>query len=163
MKILIFTFGLILFVSLTGNVFGGELKEIELNDGTMIYGEIISFSSGYYTISSELTGSTQINESDIKVIRSDPGQRSNDSDRALSQSAINAGINAIKFAMQKDSSTMQSIGALQDDPVFSELLADTAIMTAVEANDIETLMHNPKFIKLLGNPAVNSIGSDLKQ
>ena len=59
----------ILLVFLYGNVFAGGLTEVELIDGSVISGEIVSFSDGVYKLKSGILGTIEINESKISLIR----------------------------------------------------------------------------------------------
>ena len=47
--------------------------------------------------------------------------------------------------------------SLQNDPEFLEILQDPEIMSAVESGDINALISNQKFLKLLENPAIKNI------
>jgi hypothetical protein len=49
--------------------YAGEVKEVELNDGTVITGEIVSLNNGVYTIKSESLGTTKLSESKVRSIR----------------------------------------------------------------------------------------------
>ncbi len=59
---------LILLGVLTCNVFAGEVREVELNDGSVICGEIVSSEGGIYTLKSSTLGTVKIEESKIRVI-----------------------------------------------------------------------------------------------
>jgi hypothetical protein len=59
MKHLIIALFFLLGVSI-GNALAGEIKEIELTDGSVIYGEIVSFSGGTFTLRSESFGTMRV-------------------------------------------------------------------------------------------------------
>jgi len=59
--------------------------------------------------------------------------------------------------MMKDEGIMTLIRALQDDPEMQALLSNPAMMSAIQAGDIGTLMNNPSFLKFLNNPRVREI------
>ena len=46
-----------------------EVREIELTDGSVITGEIVSLSGGVYTIRSAAIGTVQVEESKVRTIR----------------------------------------------------------------------------------------------
>ena len=54
----------------TGFALAGDEREIELDDGSLIYGEIVSFQDGMYKIKSETLGTMEIEGSKILAIRS---------------------------------------------------------------------------------------------
>jgi len=155
-----------IFIMAASVVFAAQARKIQLNDGSVIIGEVVSFANGVYTIKSKSTGNIKINESNIKSIsvqshNSEVGQKQ-EVKTGSSNVAVAAGIDALKRAMQNNEAIMGSISSLQEDPEFKEILKDPAIMQAVEANDIQTLMANPKFMKLLNHPSVNQIGSEVE-
>jgi len=140
---------LILFflsVVFLGQAFAGETKTFELLDGSIITGEIISFSDGTFTLKSEVLGTVRIEESKIRAIRSRKnGGVAGDEVLALQEKMMG---NEEIFAM---------ILSLQNDPEFRAILQDPEIMSAVSSGDINALLSNQKFLKLLENPAIQDI------
>lgn len=138
---LLFLFGISLV-----NAFGGEIKEIQLKDGSVIYGEIISFSSGVFTLRSKDLGTVKIEESKIQAIRARvPVAGKGDQIQQLQQK------------MMSDEEVVQMILSLQNDPDVQKILQDPEIMRAVNSGDINALLSNPKFMKLLENPTIQDI------
>ncbi|HTP66471.1 MAG TPA: DUF4124 domain-containing protein [Geobacteraceae bacterium] len=73
------------------------------------------------------------------------------------QAALPPKAEELKDRMMNDEGIMTLIRALQDDPDMRALLGDPALMRAVQAGDIGTLINNPAFLKLLDNPRVKEI------
>jgi hypothetical protein len=146
---------------LYGSVFAGQLREIELDDGSVICGEIISFSNGVYTLKSGSLGTIQINESKIRLIRSKPHAKTEADIAEQPKSSISTDVQALQKLMVGDETIMSKILSLQNDPEFQEILQDPAIINAVNSGDIDTLLSNPKFMKLLNNPKLQEIGRDM--
>ena len=140
----------IIFVLLSfvfaGELYGGEIRMIELNDGSLIYGEIVSLKDGVYTINTMSLGSIQIEESKIRVIRF-----KSDGQAAKEQ------IQAMQKLMLNDKEIINMIASLKDDPDVQEILKDPNLMKAINSGDLETLVSNPKFLKLLANPKILNI------
>ncbi|MBI4845381.1 MAG: hypothetical protein HY810_02755 [Candidatus Omnitrophica bacterium] len=155
---LVFVLGIVVLNS--AYLCADELKEIELNDGNVIYGQIKSLNNGVYSVYSDTLGNLQIDSSKIKVIRSNPRKVSSGSE-TMSQSSVNAGIEAIKRALQSNASSMDTVDSLKNDEDFMAVLEDPVIMSAVEKGDVNILMHNEKFLKLLDNSSVKKIERDL--
>lgn len=137
-------------------VLAGEIREIELADGSIITGEVLSLQKGVYTIRSQSLGTVEIEDSKVRTIRP-KGSAS-----ATEQKAPHAGSGAgearsLQDRMTSDTEVMDMIRGLQNDPEFQKILEDPAVMQAVQAGDVASLMSNPRFMKLLQNPAVQEI------
>ena len=142
----------LLSVVFFGQAFAGETKTFELLDGSIITGEIISFSEGTFTLKSETLGTVRIEESKIRAIRSRKnGGTSGDE------------ILALQETMMGDEEIFAMILSLQNDPEFQAILQDPEIMSAVSSGDISALLSNQKFLKLLENPAIQDIGRIIEE
>ena len=118
----------------------GQTRQIELVDGSVITGEVLSLSGGVYTIRSATLGTLRIKASDIRVIR-------------MKGPALRSGVRGqgttIQGSMPDDTEILSLMHALQNDPDLQKLLQDPAVVKAVQAGDIAALMSNPEFTKLL--------------
>lgn len=130
----------------------GEVREIELNDGSVILGEVLSLSNGIYTVKSGNLGTVQIEEPKIRAIRPRNATRSNASTEAGS----------LTDKMMSDKEIMGMIQGLQDDQDFKAILADPEIMQAIINNDFATLLSKPEFLKLMEKPSVRNIQEKIK-
>jgi len=145
--------GLVLLIgTLLGSASAGELREFELKDGSLIYGEIVSFSDGVFTIRSESLGAVRIEESKIRAIRS-----------RTSEVQGQDQIQILQQKMMSDEEIVEKILSLQNDPDVQSILKDPEIMKAVNGGDIDALLSNPKFMKLLENPAIQDIGKKVTE
>lgn len=117
-----------------------ETRQIELVDGSVITGEVVSLSGGVYSIKSATLGTLRIKASDIRVIRMKGSTARNDFPEQGK---------TLEDRMPDDAEIMGFIRALQDDPDLQKLLQDPEVMKAVQEGDIAALMRNPEFTKLL--------------
>jgi hypothetical protein len=150
------------FMSLALGMHGasaGELRQIELTDGSTIAGEVLSMERGIYTVRSAGLGTVRIEESKIRAIRS--GSPSG-SPVAASGSGTAAEVQSVGRKMLGDQEVMTLIQSLQNDAEFQKILEDPEIMKAVNAGDITALTDNPRFMKLLSNPTVQNIQKKVK-
>jgi hypothetical protein len=139
-------------------VSAGELKEIDLTDGTTIVGDVQSLSNGIYTIQSDSLGKIKIEASKVRSIHAKAP-----SSGSLAGSGTSAGeLQSLQKKMLSDKEIMSLIQALQDDPDFKKVLEDPEIMKAVNAGDVAALQANPRFMKLLNSVTVKEIESKLK-
>ncbi len=127
-----------------------EIKEIELSDGSVITGEVLSLTSGVYTIRTSSLGTLKIDDAKVRAIR----PRSTSSSL---QSGQNSDVKSLQDKMMSDREVMGMIESLKDDPQFKKMLEDPEIMNAVNTGDIAALMANPQFRQLLHNPTVQDI------
>jgi exopolysaccharide biosynthesis protein len=140
-------------ILLARSSFAGGPREIELRDGSIITGDVVSLSNGIYTIRSESLGTVKIEESKVNVIR----QRSSTSSQGASGEA-----KSLQNKMMNDQEIMGMIQSLQNDPEFKKILEDPDVLKAVNAGDIPALMANPKFTRLLNNSTVQEIQKKVK-
>jgi len=118
---------------LAGDVSGGEMRRITLDDGSVITGEIISLNNGLLTIKSVSLGTLQIDESKVRSINP---------------------VTNIKEEILNNEELLEIILPLQEDPDFQRALEDPSIMEAVESGNMDALLSNPNFLRLLNNPGI---------
>jgi len=131
--------------------YAGEVKELELNDGTVITGEIVSLDDGVYTVKSESLGTIKLAESRVRTIRVKGSTKDSDS------ADTNAQAQALQQKMMNDKEIMDKIRSLENDPEFQKILDDPEVMKAVNSGDVAALMANPQFLKLMNNRTVQEI------
>jgi len=148
--LILILFGLIIGIS---SVLASEMREIDLIDGSVISGEIVSLSKGVYTVRSGALGTIQIRESKIRAIRTKGPGRQDTGDQ----------VNSVEQKMIGDADIMSMVKSLQSDPDFQAILQDPEVVKAVQAGDIAALMANPKFMKLLNKQAVQQIKNKISQ
>ena len=155
-----------LAVLLTISIFtadSAESAEIELVDGSLVYGEIVSLKNGVYTIDSGSMGSLKISKSKIRAIRF-RSQGVNKDVRSNSQiTEKNSDFQDIQKSLLADESIFTIILSLQNDPKIQEILKDPETMKAIQSGDIQSLMANPKFMELLNHPKIKAINEKMSK
>jgi hypothetical protein len=143
----------------------GGIREVELTDGSVITGEVLSLSNGVYTVKSETLGTMKIGESKIRAIREkDHGAAgSEQSGQAGDAGGANVPVKSLQDKMMNDGEIMKMIKTLQNDRDFQKILEDPEVMKAVNSGDISALMANPGFMKLLDNKTVQDIQNKVKK
>jgi hypothetical protein len=63
----------------------------------------------------------------------------------------------IQERLISDEAVFRKIRALQDDPDIQAVLSDPALMEALEAGDLNSVISDPNFIRLIENPAIQEI------
>ena len=140
-----------------GTAHAGEPTEVELIDGSVVYGEIVSLKNGIYTIKSDSMGTFVISKSKIRAIRF-RSQGVNKGVRENPQKTDKGSdIQDVQKSLLADQDIFKIILSLQDDPKIREILNDPETMKAVQSGDIQSLMANPKFMELLNHPKIKAI------
>ena len=145
----LYFFLLLLFTLTVSDALAGDLKEIQLNDGSLIYCEVISLSDGVYAMKSPVLGSLKIDESNINSITSIQSTREE--------------IQALKSEMLSNDELLDIILALRNDPDFQAALEDPKVLEAVNSGDINALLANQNFVKLLNNPRILTIRDKMQK
>jgi hypothetical protein len=136
---------------LSGSVLAGDLREIELKDGSVLTAEVLSLHNGVYTLHSSTLGTITVAASKIRAIRlSVPPS-------AASPTPPNAHISSLQQTLLGNPEIMTMILSLQSNPAMQAILADPAVMRAVSAGDLNALLAHPKFLELLNDPTVRDI------
>jgi hypothetical protein len=135
-----------------------DVERIELSDGSVIRGEIVSYSRGVYTVRSENLGTLTVEGSKIRSIKKETSGAPGDQPTGSGRIPINDQVKALQELMAGDQNIMKSIESLNNDPDFQTVLADPELMKAVSSGDISQLLASPKFMKLLNKPVVHEIG-----
>lgn len=132
---------------------------LELTDGSIISGQIISFENGVYTVASPTLGRLKLKDSEIRSIRSNPGStRLMQSSPQTPNTGNSAGSLAdIESRIMADPEIISMVMSLQQDPEVQAILTDPAIMQAIAARDVESLRNNPKIRRLEGNATIRKI------
>lgn len=153
MKLIISFFLFCLFAG-PGLLEAGEMRELEMTDGSIISAEVISLSDGVYTVQSPSLGAVRIEESKIRSIR----VKSATGKTSATNAPDTAGeAQKLREKMRNNKDIMSMIMSLRDDPDFKKILEDPELMKAVESGDIAALTANPNFLKLLDNATVRDI------
>ena len=138
---------------LLGQAFAGQTMTFELLDGSIITGEIISFSDGTFILESESLGTIRIEEARIRAILSGKKTGGVPGDK----------VQALQEKMMGNEEIFAMILSLQNDPEFRAILRDPEIMNAISSGDINTLLSNQNFLKLLENSTIQDIGKMIEE
>jgi hypothetical protein len=139
---------------------GGELRDIELSDGTHLRGEIVSAANGSFHVRSESLGEVDIPEERVRSIASVDKSAAPHVDAAggAAQTSPSAAAESMQHSLAANPKAMERVLALQDDPNVRAILADPALMQAIQSNDLETLGRDPRIRALLESPTVQELG-----
>jgi len=138
--------------------FAGEASTIELRDGSIISGEVLSFDGSTWIIQSPSMGRLEIEAAKVVSIRSRKTvSQVPDGGRSTGNQANMADIQAMQQSIMSSEQLMTMIMGLQNDPEVQAILQDPEIMRAVNAGDMNALLANPKFRRLMENAKIKEV------
>lgn len=154
-----------IILGFTGIAYCGQDSRIELNDGGVIKGEVLSFTDGAYTVDSTTLGKVTIPAYKIRKIEM-PGQASEAPGNLPiipGTASLKTKIDQVHGEITNNPEMMKAVNSLANDPHFQEALKDPQLVTAAKSGDVNALMQNEKFMKLLDNAKVKEIEGKLKE
>ena len=151
-------------LALSTSAYCQEMNKIELTDGSVIKGRVISLDNGTYTIDAQTLGRITIGASKIKKIETENGNAPLTPQTATT---LNPGmrdkINNYTAQIMGNPDILKITAGLANDPQFQALMKDPQIMRAIYAGDMQTLMANPKFMNAINNPEIEKIKNKIEQ
>lgn len=147
---------------LTISVFADTQRQIEFNDGSIISGEIVSFSNGVYTIKSNNLGTLKIQDSKIRAIHSESTYLTSDKKFNPQLPSLRTGLQAVQGLIMNSPNLMDTVLSLQNDPDFQSALQDSDVMNAVNSGDFNALLVNQNFMKLIEKPMIKEIAQEIE-
>ena len=141
----------------------GEPAEVELVDGSVVFGEIVSLKNDIYTIKSESMGTFVISKSKIRAIRFRSQAVDKDVRENSQKTDKSSDFQDVQKSLLADETIFAIILSLQNDPKIQEILNDPETMKAVQSGDIQSLMANPKFMDLLNHPKIKAINKQMSK
>jgi hypothetical protein len=145
-----------------GTAHGGPLRAIELVDGSIIVGEILSADHGTYTVGTTTFGTVTLKDSDIHAITAREVADPHELSGALSKRDAQT-LEIIQQRILADPQIANSLNALKDAPEMQQVLQDPDIMDAIRKGDLEYLKANPRIGELMRNPTVQDLYKNLEQ
>jgi len=145
------------FLGLNAAAYCGQASKIQLTDGSVINGEIISLSEGIYTINTPSLG--QIKLEGTKVSKIETGNSAISQAENLTQSKVES----YGKTLMEDPKNAAIVTELAADHQFQELAKDPQIKEAAKAGDIQAMMKSEKFKAILENPKLKETIKKLKQ
>ena len=157
------------FLSLASITSASELREITLDDGSSIVGEIISVENGRYTIKTKSLGTLTLGSRQVKSITQLGGSTAaaatatadmkGASINSISSGSVASSVQQIQSSITSNTSLMSAIMQMQSNPEMQAVLSDPALMQAIQSFDIEVIQNHPKIIRLMQSQEVQQIQS----
>ena len=131
-----------------------EASRVELNDGSVITGEIVSYANGVYVINTASLGEMKLDAAKISSIQ--PLNSSLVNSPAASAAGVNnpdgSKMGAYSQSLMSKPENAAIVAGLASDPHIQELVNDPQVAEAVKKGDIQALMKNEKFMQIVNDP-----------
>jgi hypothetical protein len=156
---------LLFFLTLNVSGYCGQVSRIELTDGSVVKGEVTSFTNGSYTISTASLGEIKVDAGKIAKIES--------MESALPNSSFNPGaqlnnltpsqINSYSQKIMSNPDNAAVVRNLANNPQVRKLAEDPEIINAVKSGNIQALMSSKKFADVVSDPETQEAIKKIKQ
>ena len=161
-KILMF---LLCIFALTTILYCGQPSKIELTDGSIINGEVVSYTNGVYTINTPTFGEIKVGAKKVSKIESVsytlPGTSANPI--AQTDNPTQSQVSTYGQKLMENPENAAIVVGLTSNPALQDMAADPEIMEAAKKNDIQALMKNPKFMNIVNSPEMQEAVKKLKK
>lgn len=144
----------------------GQASRIELTDGSVISGEIVSYLNGTYVIKTTSFGEVRIKAD--KIAKIDPANYQPAS-VPVSKTAIEepnltqSGVDAYGKKLMSNPENAALITELAADSGLQAIANDPQIQAAAKSGDIQALMKNKKFMDIVNNPKMQEAIKKIQQ
>lgn len=143
---------LLSFIFIASTVWASTQSRFELMDGSVIRGEILSFSKGVYRINTDALGTISLSEEKIRAIK--PAHENN---RQPGESAGAQKIDQMQDLLLSNPETVQLIDKLRDNPSVQKILQDEELMKAIAEGNLNRLSEDPKIKALMNDQTIGKI------
>jgi len=138
---------------------------ITLKDGSKIKGEVVSLSSGIYTVHSPALGDVKVNASEIVSIAGSTNatqQNTPDMGQAQTDTSINQRIKSAQNQLLNDPQMMGELMEIMKDAELEPLLSDPDLVNKVLSNDVKAIESDPKAQELIKNPKMRALMDQMR-
>lgn len=152
-------------LALNTTVYGDSLSKIELADGSVINGEIVSYVNGVYTINTATFGEMKVGKEKVARIESVNPVPVFTSVGPGTQIASPAGsqVTAYGQELMKNPENAAIMSGLAQDSGLQQIANDPELQDAAKKGDIQALLNNPKFMNIVNSPEVQEAVKKLKK
>lgn len=139
-------------------------SRIELTDGSVINGEIVSFVNGVYTVNTSAFGQIKIGTGQVAKVQSvNPSVSPLGTSPFQTSNPVAAGLDGYKQKVLNNPENTAIITGLATDPQIQDLAEDPQIINAAKSGDIQALMQNKKFMDVINDPRFREEMDRLKE
>lgn len=146
---------LLMLLLATVSLTSSAASRIELVDGTVINGDLLSMANGRYVIQSATLGRIELPQSKIQSIEPVAGNTANGADKPDFQ--------AIQQKIVASPELMQLVTAMMSDPEIQAAIKDPEFMRLILSGDVDALKNDPRILRLMANPSMQAIIGKMQQ
>ena len=129
-----------------------ESSRFELNDGSVIIGDLETVDGGVFVVNSPTLGQVRIEQQRVRSMTPMGAGAATGG-----QPDLSAQVQQMQQQMVGDPAIMGMITALQDDPELRAAVADPRLMGLIMSGDLDRLQNEPEFQRLMQHPGIRAI------
>jgi len=148
-----------LLVGCLGLARAAPLDQLELQDGSVIAGELLGVANGVYRLRSPILGTVEVNAAQVRALR--PAGAAPPTAATADSAATSAALARLQARLEADPALMQQVLALQNDPTVRQALADPSFLAAVGGGNLAALRDHPHLRALLAQPQLRALVEQL--
>ena len=151
------------FTALSAVAYCGQASRIELADGSVVNGEVVSFIDGIYTIKTGTIGEIKVEAAKISKIESANLPALNPPIGSTQANNLTPSqIDKYKQEVMSKPGNMAIVTGLATNPAIQDMVKDPQIADAAKSGDIQSLLKNPKFMDMVNDPQFQEAVKKLK-
>jgi hypothetical protein len=135
---------------------GAQESRIELRDGSVITGELVSVGEGTYHIRTSTLGEIRVRDSDVLAIRPKGSGAVVSESAPIGQASLQE-LGIVQQQLLGDPKVMAAVLSLQSDPEIQAALSDPTFTRMILSGNIEALRTDQRFLRLMELPAIRAI------
>lgn len=143
----------------------GQLSKIELADGSVINGEIVSYTNNVYTINTANFGEIKVGVKNVAKIESTNYASPNTAVNPIIQTSnpTPSQVSTYGQTLMGNPENAAIVIGLTSNPELQEMASDPEILDAAKRNDIQALMKNAKFMDIVNSPEMQEAVKKIKK
>lgn len=141
-----------LVLGLLAGAAAAESSRFELNDGSVIVGELETVDGGTFIVNSPTLGQVRIEQDRLRSMTPLGADQT-----AVGHRDASARLLQMQQRLVADPAIMGMITSLQDDPELRAAVADPRLMGLIMSGDLDRLRNEPGFQRLMEHPGIRAI------
>lgn len=130
---------------------------INLKDGSIIKGTVISLENNVYRIQTQNLGEIKIQNADVVTITNEDATAASVTSSHPENIDLKAQVQQAQGNLMSDPTLMNDVQSLAQDPEIIKMLSDPNLVNDIMSYDQKKIEQNPKIKELMENPSMKAL------